>query len=175
MLCLSATLLEPAVRPSTCQIGQVHARRAGRRQVVGVARRAASVHASPAHAARAAVLLGHQRGARLAVWETTPCDDRRRPHWLAFGCRCAQELFGTDDSSGIQAVPVLYTNEGGTLRACTGMALGMLVRLAECVYDEVHRVSSGLARGTTIESITMTKMQFRCPRAAVPASGVPGA
>ena len=44
--------------------------------------------------------------------------------------------------SGIQAVPVLYTNEGGTLRTRTGMALGMLVRLAECVYDEVHRVSS---------------------------------
>ena len=34
---------------------------------LGVAHRAATVHASPAHAARAAVLLGHQRGARLAV------------------------------------------------------------------------------------------------------------
>ena len=70
---------------------------------------------------------------------------------------------------------MLYTNEGGALRTRTGMALGMLVRLAECVYDEVHRVSSVWARGTTIESITMTKMQFRCLRAAVPASGVPGA
>ena len=69
----------------------------------------------------------------------------------------------------------MYANEVDALRACTGMALGMLVRLAECVYDEVHRVSSVWAQGTTIESITMTKMQFRCLRAAVPASGVPGA
>ena len=69
----------------------------------------------------------------------------------------------------------MYANEGDALRACTGMALGMLVRLAECVYDEVHRVSSVWAQGTTIESKTMTKMQFRCLRAAVPASGVPGA
>ena len=67
MLCLSVTLLEPAVRPSTCQIGQVHARRessrAGRRRCSSGRDGARS----PAHAARAAVLLGHQRGACLAV------------------------------------------------------------------------------------------------------------
>ena len=38
-------------------------------------------------------------GLVLPSGETAPCDDRRGSHWLAFGCRCAQELFGTDDSS----------------------------------------------------------------------------